>query len=76
MFHKGEPKEKVDVHDFRWKRMWSTRKGLKDGYWHPPELRHKDLTKWLLRTDDMMPKRDLEAVIRIPNLIRSKKSKP
>ena len=36
----------------------TSNRGLKDGYWHPPEVRHQDLSKYHIRQEHELPKRD------------------
>lgn len=43
-------------------RMFEKRPGLKDGWWHPPEIRHKDQSKYHIRSEEQLPKKDLEWV--------------
>lgn len=52
---KGMGKKLVTLRQFE-----TRRRGLRDGMWHPPEMRYKDLTKYYLRDDHELPKRDLE----------------
>jgi len=47
LYHHGVKKEKINPDDHYFDKFWEKKKGLKDGYWHPPDVRHKDLTKYL-----------------------------
>merc|ERR1711935_412752 len=45
--------------------------GLRDGMWHPPEQRYKDLSKYYFRDDHELPKRDLEFIAKAKKIKES-----